>query len=149
MQRNKSEYDEVLSCPKCKKENRLNALEGDPKKPTILFCRFHGEIRSFIMHIIKTDKLFHFIKFNLSFKPEYFLFLFQRLILKFECFVLKCENLLLRLIKLYLKFSIVLFKNYYRVLFGFRQFYFFAFHGVLLMDDLDFLYDTQHHDNRR
>jgi hypothetical protein len=42
---------------------------------------------------------------------------------------------------LYLKLSIFLLKRYYRFYFGVRAFYWFAFHGVILDQDLDFLYD--------
>ena len=34
----------VLSCPKCKEEGRLNALEGGPENPDVVHCIHHGDM---------------------------------------------------------------------------------------------------------
>ena len=81
-----------------------------------------------------------FLKFQffvLRLKFDNFPFLLQRFILKLEHFILKSVNLYLKLCN----FSL---KRYYRLWFGVRAFYYFAFHGVLLDQELDFLYDDTH-----
>ena len=77
---------------------------------------------------------FKFGFINFSLKLEYLLFLFECFVLKFEYFILKCENL-------YLKFSIYFLKLWYRVAFEIRCFYWFVFHGrILLRNDNDDLF---------
>ncbi len=37
------EIEYAPTCPKCKKEGRINPFEGDPKNPDILHCIYHGD----------------------------------------------------------------------------------------------------------
>ncbi len=62
----------------------------------------------------------------LYFNFDYFLFLFQDFSLKFQ-------NLMLKTINLYLQFLIFLMKSGYRIKFEIRSFYWFVFHGIILL----------------
>lgn len=86
---------------------------------------------------------------NIFLKFQFFILRVKNgdLLLLFQLYSLKFQNLLLKTYNLCLKLRNFLYKRYCRFWFGTRAFYYFAFHGVILDQDLDFLYDdTQHMD---